>query len=152
MLKVLKVHDKALLPTKAHKTDCGHDVFFCPSEYDPQEVHLSPGDSKLFSTGLRFNFPAGYCVEIKNRSGMASKKSLIVGACIIDPTYTGTVFVNLHNIGLQGQTVKAGDKIAQFVCYPVKSDMELMEVDEEKYNQLTSDSTRGSGGFGSSGF
>ena len=152
MLKIQKVHSKALMPTKAHKSDCGFDVYFCPDENESQEVHLSTGESKLLSTGLKFNFPSGFCVEIKNRSGMASKKSLIVGACIIDPSYTGTVFVNLHNIGLEAQYIKAGDKIAQFVIYPINNDAELMEVSAEKYQQLTEESTRKDGGFGSSGF
>jgi dUTP pyrophosphatase len=140
------------MPTKAHKSDCGHDVYFCPSETENQEIHVSPGESKLFSTGLKFNFPSGYCVEIKNRSGMASKKSLLVGACIIDPSYTGTVFVNLHNVGLRGQTIHAGDKIAQLICYAIQNEMELMEVTPDKYQQLTEQSIRGAGGFGSSGF
>ena len=152
MLKIQKVHDKALMPSKAHKSDCGYDVYFCPDKDEVQSVYLAPGDSKLLSTGLRFNFKPGHCVEIKNRSGMASKKSLIVGACIIDPSYTGTVFVNLHNIGLEGQTINAGDKIAQFVIYPILHDAELMEVTPEKYQELTTESTRKDGGFGSSGF
>jgi dUTP pyrophosphatase len=58
-------------------------------------------------------------LEIKNRSGVAFKRSLVVGACVVDSGYDGEVFVNLHNIGTEPQTVRAGDKIAQAVMVPV---------------------------------
>ena len=58
-------------------------------------------------------------LEVKNRSGNASKRSLLVGACVVDSGYDGEVFVNLHNIGTETQFVAKGAKIAQLVLLPV---------------------------------
>ena len=58
-------------------------------------------------------------MEIKNRSSVAYKKSLIVGACVVDSGYDGEVFVNLHNIGNETQIIQPGDKIAQGIMIPV---------------------------------
>jgi dUTP pyrophosphatase len=58
-------------------------------------------------------------LEIKNRSSVAYKKQLLVGACVVDSGYDGEVFVNLHNVGNQTQYIEAGDKIAQAVIVPV---------------------------------
>ena len=58
-------------------------------------------------------------LEIKNRSSVASKRSLVVGACVVDSGYDGEVFVNLHNVGRNAQTLQPRDKIAQAVMVPV---------------------------------
>jgi dUTPase len=58
-------------------------------------------------------------LEVKNRSGMAAKRSLLVGACVIDSGYNGEVFVNLHNVGKDTQYIKPGTRIAQVVLVPV---------------------------------
>ena len=73
---------------------------------------IKPGESKILPTGLKFGVPHGYMIQIMNRSGNAAKKQLMVGACVVDSGYDGEVFVNLHNIGKEAQTVSAGDKIA----------------------------------------
>ena len=52
---------------------------------------------------------------VKNRSSVAAKRSLIVGACVVDSGYDGEVFVNLHNVGKETQYLRAADKIAQLV-------------------------------------
>ena len=70
-------------------------------------------------TGLRFGVPHGYMLEVKNRSSVAAKRSLLVGACVIDSGYDGEVFINLHNVGNVTQTIEAGTKIAQVVMVPV---------------------------------
>jgi dUTPase len=58
-------------------------------------------------------------LEVKNRSGNAAKRSLLVGACVVDSGYDGEVFVNLHNVGNKVQLVDPGTKIAQVVLIPV---------------------------------
>ena len=58
-------------------------------------------------------------MEIKNKSGVAHKRQLIVGACVVDSGYEGEVFVNLHNIGPEAQILEPGDKVAQAVIVPV---------------------------------
>ena len=85
-------------------------------------------------------------LEVKNKSGIASKRSLIVGACVIDSGYDGQVFVNLHNIGLSEQMIKPGDKLAQLVLIPIET-CDFVVTDAK----LNDDSSRCEGGFGSTG-
>ena len=124
--------------------DAGADLFYVGD----RAVTLSPGVSNLFDTGIKISFPAGYVAEVKNRSGMAAKKQLIVGSCIIDASYTGSVFVNLHNIGKNAQDIHPGDKIAQLVVYPIQLPT-FSEISQEDYESATIDSERGEGCLGS---
>tara|TARA_R110000824_G_scaffold75239_5_gene190979 strand:+ start:2041 stop:2313 length:273 start_codon:yes stop_codon:yes gene_type:complete len=87
-------------------------------------------------------------LEVKNKSGIAFKRQLIVGACVVDPGYTGELYVNLHNLGFCPQYLQGGDKIAQAVLIPI-SHCNIEEVAEEEF--LNSESDRGHGGFGSTG-
>tara|TARA_R110000824_G_scaffold219470_1_gene406408 strand:+ start:552 stop:833 length:282 start_codon:yes stop_codon:yes gene_type:complete len=91
-------------------------------------------------------------LEVKNRSSMASKRSLVVGACVIDSGYDGEVFINLHNIGHEMQTIKAGTKIAQLVLVPVVPfrAIETSEGDLYDWYPITI-SDRGTGALGSTG-
>ena len=72
-------------------------------------VSWQPGANLVSSeTGLRFGVPHGYMLEAKNRSGNAAKRSLLVGACVIDSGYDGEVFINLHNVGKESQFIQPG--------------------------------------------
>ena len=112
-------------PERANPSDAGLDLFFNPEPAgilpspNLDSVVINPGESKLLSTGYRFGIPHGYMLEIKNRSGVAAKRSLIVGACVVDSGYDGEVFINLHNVGKTQQVVEPGTKIAQGVMVPV---------------------------------
>lgn len=86
-------------------------------------------------------------LEIKNKSSIASKQQLVVGACVVDSGYDGEVFVNLHNIGLDSQYLEPGQKIAQAVLIPVS----YCEIDEVVNDNLNKSSTRGEGALGSTG-
>ena len=86
-------------------------------------------------------------LEIKNKSGIASKRGLIVGACVVDRGYTGEIFVNLHNVTHRNQTLHEGDKIAQAVFVKVETNVRLVEADHI-YDE---DTTRGDGALGSTG-
>ena len=86
-------------------------------------------------------------LEIKNKSGIASKRGLIVGACVVDRGYTGEIFVNLHNPSDRTQTLHAGDKIAQAVFVKIEASVKLVESDSI-YDDETS---RGDGALGSTG-
>ncbi len=85
ILEYAKVRENAVSPERANPSDAGLDVFFSPAE--PSSVVLNPGDSKVLSTGLKFGVPHGYMLEVKNRSSVAAKRSLIVGACVVDSGY-----------------------------------------------------------------
>jgi len=137
-------------PTRANPSDAGLDVHFNPDDAELRGVYLEPGESKLFSTGLKFGVPHGYMLEVKNRSGNASKRSLLVGACVIDSGYNGEVFVNLHNVGTTTQFVERGMKIAQIVMIPVIHFRALETTKDNLYDwSPITMSNRGSGALGS---
>jgi len=102
-------------PTRSNPSDAGLDIY----AHLKEEVEISPGENQMISTGLRFGIPHGYMLQVCNRSSMGAKRSLIVGAHIIDSGYDGEVFIDLHNIGSESQTIASGDKIAQLILVPV---------------------------------
>lgn len=119
----------------------GLDIFL------PSEFVIEPGKNKIIPTGLYFNIPKGYYFEVKNRSSIAAKKNLVVGACIVDSDYQGEVFIDLHNIGTNVESLKSGEKFAQLILHK-QNEFELEEEIEFK-NLFTEITERGSGGFGS---
>ncbi len=153
ILKFYKIREEAKLPSRAHPTDVGMDVFYCPNGdtlgklYDTDEFWIPGGESRLVSTGLKVEVPEGYMLEIKNKSGIASKRQLLVGACVVDPGYDGEVYINLHNVGTVTQKIQPGEKIAQAVLIPVKYSTPVEVVNDG----LNTGSQRGAGGFGSTG-
>ena len=151
-LKVYRIRPKAKLPTRAHQLDAGLDLYYCPNDdkklYNTQNFHIPPKASRLIPTGIKVEIPYGYMLEIKNKSGIAYKRQLLVGACVIDPGYNGEVYINLHNIGAETQVMKEGDKIAQAVMIPIIH-CGVEEVETDQF--LNFHSKRGDGGFGSTG-
>ena len=151
MIEWCRTHFNVHPPTRGNPSDAGLDIYFSPAEH--QAVSIAPGDSVLLSTGLRFGVPHGYMLEVKNRSSVASKRSLVVGACVIDSGYDGEVFVNLHNIGTETQLVEPHTKIAQVVMVPVVHFRALERRGSEDlygwYPITISD--RGDGALGSTG-
>ena len=117
-VRVFRTHQEAKLPSRAHATDAGMDFFFCPKEKVVQK-RIEPGQSVLLETGIKMEVPPDCMLQIMNKSGIASKKHLIAGACVVDEGYDGEIFVNLHNIGTLRQKVIPGMKIAQAVLVPV---------------------------------
>ena len=109
-------------------------------------VTLEPGARMLVPTGLSVALPAGYEAQIRPRSGLALKSGI---TCLntpgtVDADYRGEVGVILINHGADTFEIKRGDRIAQMVIAPV-TQAQLVEVDE------LDETTRGVGGFGSSG-
>ena len=148
-LKVFKIRETAQLPRRAHPTDAGADIFYCPAEKSIDQWRvLKPGQTDLFETGLKNEVPPGHMLQVMNKSGIAFKKQLVTGACVVDCGYDGEVFVNLHNIGLKNAIIEPGQKIAQIVLMPIDTP-EFVEVLEDKI--YDSDTDRGTGGFGSTG-
>ena len=151
-LKVYKIRSEATLPFRAHLTDAGMDLYYCPNAdkklYDEDGCfYIPPRSSRLLSTGIKMEVPYGHMLEIKNKSGIAFKRQLLVGACVVDPGYNGEIYVNLHNIGHETQAIYSGDKIAQAVLIPIIH-CGIEEVFKDDLNQKT---VRGTGGFGSTG-
>ena len=145
-VKVFKVRDTAKLPVRAHSTDAGMDLFFSPEVVKP--VVIEPGESCLLQTGLKIQVPEDKMLQIMNKSGIASKRSLVTGACVVDSGYNGEIFVNLHNIGPSLQTIEPGHKIAQAVFVDISRPEIVVTEEDNIYDKETS---RGSGALGSTG-
>lgn len=161
-------------PVRGHKTDAGIDLFIpedlsynemeekfkitndtLPVEFDENNKYIKtfvirPNQSILIPSGLKFDIPDGYALIAHNKSGVATKKNLLVGASVADSGYEGEVHINLHNVGDENVKIMAGEKIVQFLLIPVVCcDVEEVSTVEELYRNKHSD--RGEGGFGSTG-
>ena len=147
ILEYAKVHGDAIEPQRANPSDAGLDVFFSPK--DSATVLINPGESKILETGLKFGVPHGYMLEVKNRSSVAAKRSLIVGACVIDSGYDGEVFINLHNVGSEIQVIVPAAKIAQLVMIPVVHFRAMVNSSGDLYQNPITISDRGDGTLGS---
>ena len=160
-------------PCRAHPEDAGID-FFIPENLPAMvmsekiqiigsepgmtftdngyvaSIVLDPGQSVLIPSGIKVKVPAGYMLQYTNKSGVASKKHLLVGANVIDIGYEGECHINLHNVGQSSVTINAGDKICQGILVQVGFH-QPEEVKDEAELFGTESSARGEGGFGSSG-
>lgn len=112
-----------------------------------QELTILPGERVLVPTGLCFEIPQGFEVQVRPRSGLALKFGITVlnAPGTIDADYRGEVKIILINLGNQPFTVNRGDRIAQLVPMQVASELNFTEID-----QITN-SVRGAGGFGHTG-
>lgn len=139
-VKILRA--TAILPTYGSDGAAGADLYACLE----QEVTVLPGESVFIPTGLSMEIPRGYVGLIYARSGMACKRDLApankVG--VIDSDYRGEFIVVLHNHGSQPQTVGHGERIAQLVITPVFTPGFVL-------SETLSDTSRATGGFGSTG-
>ena len=129
-----------LMPARAHDDDAAFDI---RSRVD---MLIEPGTPHLVPTGIFMEFPEGYEAQVRPRSGLALKHALTVlnSPGTIDAGYRGEVCVIMLNAGKKPFTVSRGDRIAQMVINELPK-VELVAVD------FLSDSTRGTGGFGSTG-
>jgi dUTP pyrophosphatase len=150
LIDYFKLRDNAKDPVRANPSDAGLDIFYCPSG-DNESISVGPGETVVLETGLKFGVPHGFMLEVKNRSSMAAKRQLIIGACVIDPGYDGELFINLHNVGQHNRVIKSGDKIAQVVMIPVIHFRARKLMTDTLYNSNICISNRGTGGFGSTG-
>ena len=140
-IKIQRICEQAALPEYAHgpDEDAGMDLRAVES------ATLQPGIPRAVSTGLTIELPAGYEAQLRPRSGLALKHAITVpnAPATIDPGYRGEIKVILLNLGRENYEIRAGDRIAQMV-------IARYEVIEWQEGELGG-STRGTGGFGSSG-
>lgn len=141
-ISVKKLRPDAKLPAFGSPEAAGADLYACIAE----PVVIAPGETKFVPTGLAMALPVGYVGLIYARSGLACKQGLApankVG--VIDSDYRGEFIVALYNHGSMERTISNGDRIAQLVVTPI---LMPQYVEAEELN----DTTRGSGGFGSTG-
>ena len=132
-------------PIRGHSNDAGID-FFVPNEN--VILKLQPGEQAIIPSGIKVKVPTGYALIAFNKSGIATKKQLLVGAAVVDESYQGEVHINVHNVGTTEQTITSGDKLVQFILLPVNYAMPN-EVKIEDLYETKSD--RGEGRMGSTG-
>lgn len=169
-LKYVKVR-KVKSPTRAHPFDAGIDLYF-PStitvdeltekcnitkcnvnytlsdNYYIKSITLLPGQSVLLPCGLKVKIPHGYALILFNKSGVASKKHLHVGACVIDENFQNECHINLTNVGDCNVTISADEKLVQGIVLPINyCNVEEVNNENELYNGIITD--RGLNGFGS---
>lgn len=129
----------------------GHELIvdFGPDGF-VKNMYIGFGQSACIPSGIKARLPDGYCMEFHNKSGIACKRGLVAGSCLIDQDYTGEFHIDVHNVSARQAVVSAGDKIAQFVMYKVEYPT-VQVVDSEQELFAGMDSERGDGAFGSTG-
>jgi dUTP pyrophosphatase len=159
------LNENASLPTKAHATDSGFDL------YAAEDVIIEPGDTVVVPTGIAIQLPEGCEAQVRPRSGVTAKTKLRVQLGTIDNGYNGDIGVIVdsiddakidgiipeHLVGIDGKLteekakrfgsylIRKGDRIAQLVVQYLPQ-VEAVEVDE-----LGDETDRGGNGFGSTG-
>ncbi|MEI8339077.1 MAG: dUTP diphosphatase [bacterium] len=137
-IKIEKLHPNAKMPVFAHKGDAGADLF------TTEEIVLFPGDRAVAPTGLKMEIPVGYTGLIWDKSGLAVKKGIKTIGGVVDAGYCGEVCVALINLSKEEQKFEVGDKVGQMI-------VQKREEVEFEEGQIESETTRGAGGFGSTG-
>ncbi|KAA1803630.1 Deoxyuridine 5'-triphosphate nucleotidohydrolase [Bacillus cereus] len=141
--KIKRVRDVEL-PRYAKPGDSGFDLVAA------EDTIIWPGETKVVQTGLAFEIPPGYELQVRPRSGMTRNTKLRVVLGTVDSGYRGEVGVLVDNtersisLNMKAHVIEKGTRIAQGVIAPVVT-AHFEEVDE------LSDSERGVGGFGSTG-
>ena len=134
-------------PTRGTPGSAGID-FYVPNDYPNTLRRVAPGERFFIPSGIKANVPEGYALIAMNKSGVALKKGLMVGACVVDSDYQGEIHLHLVNTSNDDVTIEAGEKLTQFLLIPVNH-CEVEVVNE--LDLFSRESDRGAGGFGSTG-
>jgi len=141
-IKRLPHGNELTLPFYATPDSAGMDVQAAVET----SIVLEPGERDLIPTGLIFEIPRGFEIQVRPRSGLALKHgiSLVNSPGTIDSDYRGEIKIIMINHGKEPFTIKRGERIAQLIIAPVIQ-LPIVEVFD------VSDTQRGVGGFGSTG-
>jgi dUTP pyrophosphatase len=144
MIKIKKLTETAIIPTKAHEEDAGFDLY-------ADEDKIIPAQSReVIHTSIAIELPEikdenkDIYVRIAPRSGLSVKAGIDIFAGVVDRGYTGELVVCMFNSSKEEFKVNKGDKIAQMIPTIIYTDT-LEEVEELGVSK------RGGKGFGSSG-
>ena len=137
-IKVKKLHQDAIIPSKNSFTDAGYDLYALNGDT------IKPAERKLVSTGISLAINERHYGRIAPRSGLALNHGIDVLAGVVDSGYRGEICALLVNLGDKNFSYRKGDRIAQIIIEKCH-DVEWQEVKE------LNGTHRGDGGFGSSG-
>ena len=145
-MKITKVRD-VKTPVRGTKGSAGID-FFVPNNYPKNLCSIEPTERCFIPSGIKANVPEGHALVAFNKSGVALKSQLVVGASVVDSDYQGEIHLHLINTRDRVVEITPGQKLVQFLLLPVDHG-EVTVVDEN--DLFTYDSERGQRGFGSTG-
>jgi dUTP pyrophosphatase len=130
-------------PEYAYQSDSGFDL------RSTEEVWIHSNDRNVIPTGLRFDIPEGYEIQVRSKSGLALNQGLMVlnSPGTVDSGYQGEIKVIMFNTTNQKVKIEKGQKVAQAVLCPVVSGKWVDLIKVEKIN----DKDRNDNGFGSTG-
>ena len=137
-LQIKKLHPNAKLPSFAHATDAGMDL------YTVEDFTIAPGEFRQVHTGVAIVFPVGYTALTWDKGSVSHIKNIKTMGGVFDADYRGEYIIGLINLGTEPQTFAVGDKIAQLLIQKVEHP-EIIEVKE------LDETARGEGRFGSTG-
>lgn len=139
-LEFKALSDRAILPTRAHSSDAGLDLFTFG------EFWVEPGQSMRLHTDLAVNLPESMWGFITGRSSTVFKHGLVVLPGVVDSGYQGELMVVVHNVFGEPVRLFDGLRLAQFILM-----QNMTRLVEPVWGEITGESSRGSGGFGSTG-
>ena len=128
----------AYLPTRAHSTDAGLDL------YSREDKYIPVNGSAVFDTGVHIELPPNTYGKLESKSGLNVNHDIVSCGGVIDHGYTGSIKVKLYNMGNELYWVTKGMKIVQLVVVPC-----LYEPAE--IGEINLDTERKDNGFGSTG-
>lgn len=138
-MKICKVRPDAILPKIANEGDAAFDM------YANDTATLYPGEQVKISLGIRMEVPDNHAALLVPRSSTGSRGMHLANVIgVVDPSYRGVVMANVKNNSDELMMIERGDRICQMLVIPVWTPK--LQVVEE-----LSETTRGEGGFGSSG-
>jgi dUTP pyrophosphatase len=137
-IKIKKLNPDAIIPKYSHVGDAGMDLFSVEKDFI-----LKPKHRAVVKTGLSIELPKSYVSLVWDKSGVARSGIKTMGG-VLDSNYRGEYKIILINLSSENYEIKKGQKIAQLLIQKIET-AEIEEVDE------LSETTRGGGGFGSTG-
>lgn len=142
IVRIKKLCENAVIPTKAHDTDAGFDLYCAKKEIDWDKRQI------VCYTGLAFEIPVGYVGLLFPRSSVSNKPLIMSDSIgVIDAGYRGDVTAKFNIMDMRQSGMnhyQVGNKVAQIIIIPYP------EIEFEEAEEL-SETDRGTGGFGSTG-
>lgn len=141
-IKIKRLSEEATIPTRGSEYSAGYDLY----ANIEKPVSIKPHETVKIGTGWAIEIPDGYFGAIFARSGLAIKEGLRPANCtgVCDSDYRGEYIVAIHNDSDVVREITPHERIAQLVVIP------YLYVDFKETDEL-SDTSRGEGGFGSTG-
>ena len=145
-MKIMLLSDTAKVPTRGSDYAAGYDLYADLPKISGEFVAIPPHQTIKISTGVAIEIPVGYFGGVFPRSGMSAKRGLRPANCVgvIDADYRGEIFVAIHNDSDEVQFIYPNERIAQLIVLP------CCDFNWEVVDSLST-TTRGAGGFGSTG-